>query len=89
MPTTDTTENGLETLIVGSLVGDAKYVQGDAKEYDREHALDWPKLLGFLKATQPTAVAALNLDTDSPKQMKFSHSPRGRDFAPRRGGCVT
>ena len=71
MSGTDTSEKGLEALIVDSLVGAANYVQGDAKDYDREHALDWPKLLGFLKATQPTVVAALELDTESPKRTKF------------------
>jgi len=42
MPT-DTTEKGLESLIVDSLVNEAGYVQGDPKDYDRPHAVD----LGF------------------------------------------
>jgi len=71
MPTTDTTEKGLEALIVESLVDDAKYVAGNSKDYDREHAVDWPKLLDFLKATQPAVVTALELDADSPKRTKF------------------
>jgi type I restriction enzyme R subunit len=71
MPTTDTTEKGLESLIVESLIGEAGYVQGGPKDFDREHAIDWPKMLAFLKATQPKAVAALDLDTESPKRTKF------------------
>ena len=37
MPTTDTSEKGLETLIVESLTTDAHYAQGDPKDYDRDH----------------------------------------------------
>lgn len=68
---TDTSERGLEALIVESLVNDAGYVRGDPADFDREHAIDWPKFLAFLKATQPEAVAKLELDTDSPKRTKF------------------
>jgi len=71
MPATDTSEAGLESLICRVLTAESGYSSGDAKDYDREHALDWPKLLGFLKATQPAVVAALDLDTDSPKRTKF------------------
>jgi type I restriction enzyme R subunit len=68
---TDTSEKGLETLIVESLVSDAGYTRGNAADFDREHGVDWPTLLGFLKATQPEKVAKLDLDTDSPKRTKF------------------
>lgn len=68
---TDTSEKGLETLIVDALVHDAGYVQGDPKSFDREHCIDWPTLLGFLKDTQPIKVAKLDLDTDGPKRTKF------------------
>ncbi len=50
MPT-DTTEKGLETLIVDSLVNGAGYERGDPKEYDQGHAVDLAKLLAFLRAT--------------------------------------
>ena len=46
MPT-DTSEHGLESLIVASLVKEAGYQQGNPEDYDREHAVDWPKLLSF------------------------------------------
>lgn len=68
---TDTSEKGLEALIVESLVAEAQYIQGDPKDYDREHALDWLRLLAFLKTTQPKVVAALDLESDSPKRTKF------------------
>ncbi|MCX5690274.1 MAG: hypothetical protein NTV94_10925, partial [Planctomycetota bacterium] len=65
-PTTDTTEKGLESLIVQSLVNEAGYVLGDAADFDRDHSVDWPKLLGFFQATQPEKVAKLDLDVDGP-----------------------
>jgi hypothetical protein len=51
MPT-DTTEKGLESLIVGALTGDQGYVSGDPKDYDQDHGVDLAKLLTFLEATQ-------------------------------------
>jgi len=50
---TDTSEKGLEALIVESLVSEAGYVPGKPGDFDREHGVDWPTLLGFLQATQP------------------------------------
>ena len=46
MPTTDTTEKGLESLIVESLTTGAGYVPGFPKDYDRDHALDGQRGLG-------------------------------------------
>ncbi|MBX3387748.1 MAG: type I restriction endonuclease subunit R [Phycisphaeraceae bacterium] len=73
--TTDTSERGLESLIVDSLVNDAGYARGNAADFDREHCVDWPTLLGFLKATQPEKVAKLDLDAGGdgggPKRTKF------------------
>jgi type I restriction enzyme R subunit len=71
MPTTDTSERGLESLIVRSLVEEAHYVQGDPEDYDRDHAVDLVQLLGFLSATQASAVAALRLDEDGPRRQQF------------------
>src|SRR5262249_10286204 len=47
---TDTSERGLEALIVTSLIEEAGYVEGDPSDYDREHAVDIAKLLTFLQA---------------------------------------
>lgn len=77
MPTTDTTEKGLETLIVESLVHDAGYVHGRSEDFDRDHAVDLAKLIAFVKATQPDAADALGLDEDVPKRLQFLHRLQG------------
>ena len=71
MPRTDTSEKGLESVIVASLVAEAKYAQGTSTDYDREHAVDLAKLLGFLRDTQPSVVELLALDQDGPKRTQF------------------
>lgn len=75
--TTDTSEKGLESLIVASLVQSAGYVQGDSKDYDREYAVDLPKLLQFLAATQPDAYAQLGIAESGPKRTQFLHRLQG------------
>jgi type I restriction enzyme R subunit len=77
MKPTDTTEKGLESLIVASLVEQAGYVQGDPQDYDREHAVDLAKLRQFLAATQPHAYEALGLDAEGPKRTQFLHRLQG------------
>src|SRR5690625_2940096 len=97
MPTTDTTEAGLEALVVRSLVGvrsdsvttggtgreqrpvyaGAGYVQGDPKDFDRDHAVDLAKLLGFLKATQPDVIERFDLEQDGPERLKFLNRLQG------------
>jgi type I restriction enzyme R subunit len=92
MPTTDTSEKGLESLIVAALTGKSasdttgatsamrdapsayggvRYVQGDPRDYDRDHAVDLVKLLDFLRATQPEVAGQLGLAEDSPRRTKF------------------
>lgn len=58
MTHTDTSEAGLEALIIRSLVEEAQYFQGNPEDYDRDHAVDLAKLTVFLTATQPQAAAA-------------------------------
>jgi type I restriction enzyme R subunit len=70
-------EKGLEALIVYSLVDEAKYVPGDPKEYDREHAVDSAKLMEFLNATQPEAVERLGIGSDGPNRQKFLNRLQG------------
>jgi type I restriction enzyme R subunit len=70
MPT-DTSEKGIETLIVDSLVNEAGYVPGSNEDYSREHVIDLAKLRGFLEATQPDTAEALALDQDCPKRTQF------------------
>jgi len=77
MKPTDTSEKGLESIIVASLVEDAGYVQGDPQDYDREHAVDLAKLLQFLAATQSDAYEALGIDEEGSKRTQFLHRLQG------------
>lgn len=77
MKPTDTSEKGLESIIVASLVDEAGYVQGDPQDYDREHAVDLAKLLQFLAATQPDTYEALGIDEEGPKRTQFLHRLQG------------
>ena len=77
MKPTDTSEKGLESIIVASLVEEAGYVQGDPQDYDREHAVDLAKLLQFLAATQPDGYKALGIDEEGPKRTQFLHRLQG------------
>ncbi len=80
--TTDTSEKGLESLIVRSLIDEAGYAAGDPRDYDRDHAVDLAKLLVFLIATQPETVETLGIGTDGPQRVKFLHRLQG-DIAKR------
>jgi type I restriction enzyme R subunit len=73
MGTTDTSEKGLETIIVNSLLNEAGYQQGNPKDYDREHALDLAKLLAFLSETQPKVYESLGLAENGPRRLQFLH----------------
>ena len=77
MKTTDTSEKGLESLIVASLVNEAGYVEGDPKDYDREHAVDSVRLFEFLSATQEEVVRELGISSAGPKRTQFLHRIQG------------
>jgi len=77
MVTTDTTEKGLEALIVRDLCAGGGYVQGNPADYNRDVALDVPKLLAFLQTTQPTVVSALELASEGIKRTQFLHRIQG------------
>jgi len=77
MPTTDTSEKGLETLIVESLVNEAGYVQGENSEYDRNHAVDLAQLTAFIHEIQSASAEALELAVDGPKRLQFLHRLQG------------
>src|SRR5262245_54920163 len=77
MPTTDTSEMGLEALIAASLVQDSGYILSDPNDYDRDHAVDLSKLLDFLQTTQPMIVESLDIAKDGPQRQKFLHRLQG------------
>ena len=77
MVTTDTSEKGLESLIVRSLIDEADYASGHPKDYDRDYGIDLTKLLAFLNATQPETVGMLGIDADGPKRLTFLHRLQG------------
>ena len=74
---TDTSEKGLESLIVRSLIDEAGYAVGDPKDFDRDRAVDLAKLLTFLNATQRDTVEALGIGEDGPKRVQFLHRLQG------------
>ena len=67
---TDTSEKGLESLIIAGMTF-AGWIQGDPKQYDREFAVDLVQLTGFVTATQPELVDHLDLPHASPARRKF------------------
>ncbi|MCL4554797.1 MAG: type I restriction endonuclease, partial [Actinobacteria bacterium] len=68
--TTDTTEKGLESLIVAGMTA-AGWLPGDSTAYDREYCVDLAQLAAFLQATQPDATDSLDLGADGPTRRKF------------------
>jgi type I restriction enzyme R subunit len=67
---TDTSEKGLESLIVADLVASG-WIPGDPQDYDREYAVDLAQLRAFLAATQPPLIEAFDLDQPGPTRQKF------------------
>ena len=51
--------------------GGAGWICRAAEDYDRDHAVDLAKLLGFLRATQPKVYEQLGLASDGPPRLKF------------------
>ena len=77
MSPTDTSEKGLESIIVNSLIIEAGFQQGTSTEYDRDHAIDIAKLIAFIRETQPKAFESLPFDTENPRRTKFLHRLQG------------
>jgi len=76
MKPTDTSERGLESLIVQHLTAHG-YVLGNAKDYQADVALDAVQLLAFLQVTQPEAVKTLQLAQDGMPRTQFLHRLQG------------
>lgn len=84
---TDTSERGLEDLIVlaltagrkagggvddaAGLYGSGGWILGDWHDYEREYAVDLVQLSEFLQSTQPKAAEAAQLGEDGPARRKF------------------
>ncbi len=73
----DTSEKGLETLIVRELCTTGGYVQGQASDYNRDVAVDVAQLLAFLQATQPQVVETLELALPGIQRSQFLHRIQG------------
>jgi type I restriction enzyme R subunit len=67
---TDTSERGLETLIVKEMT-DRGWLAGDPADFNREYAIDLKQLTAFLNSTQPDICEPLDLGNDSPARQKF------------------
>jgi len=77
MKFSDTSEAGLETTIVKSLIEEAGYQAGNPQDYDRTHAVDLAKLTAFIQGTQPQVAQRLSLEVESPKRTQFLHRLQG------------
>jgi type I restriction enzyme R subunit len=77
LPVSDTSEKGLEAMIIGSLVDESGYVQSEPEDYDRDHAVDVVQLFTFLQATQPKTVEMLGIGVDGPRRVQFLHRLQG------------
>ena len=68
--TTDTSEKGLESLIVAGMLANG-WTAGDAKQYDRSNCVDLTQLRHFIEATQPHIAEAMELATATPTRRQF------------------
>jgi type I restriction enzyme R subunit len=66
---TDTSEKGLESVIVDGLVANG-WIQGDNAGFLTSYAIDVEQLRAFLAATQPDLIDALDLDHESTTRHK-------------------
>ncbi|MDP8265668.1 MAG: type I restriction endonuclease, partial [Candidatus Aceula meridiana] len=74
---TDTSEKGLETIIVESLKNDAGYIQGSNEDYDRDHSIDLKMMIAFLSDTQQKSVETLHLKEEGSSRTQFLHRLQG------------
>jgi type I restriction enzyme R subunit len=69
--TSDTSERGLEELIVRDMTEKAGgWIEGKAADYDREFCVDLAQLATFLHSTQPDVAESMDLAEDSPTRRK-------------------
>src|SRR5437879_485309 len=67
---TDTSEYGLESLIVRDMTSRG-WIAGTPQGYEREYGVDLMQLHSFLLATQKGTAEALDLTEDTPTRRKF------------------
>lgn len=75
--TTNTWENGLETLIVKWLVKHNGYEEGANSDYSKEYALDETRLFRFLEETQPDEMEKLGVRKSHQKYIQFINRLQG------------
>lgn len=66
----DTSESGLESLIVRGLLT-KDWLAGGSPSYDRGYCVDLEHLLAFVLATQPKLAEVFDLANDSPTRRQF------------------
>lgn len=71
MMTTNTRENGFETLIVDWLTNQNKYEQGKNDDYNKDYAVDEVRLFRFLMDTQADKMAQLHIMDSALEKSKF------------------
>ena len=70
MNVADTSEKGLEALIVKDLLT-LGWLAGNPKHYEREYCIDLAQFTAFLQVTQPELVETFDLGNASPKRHQF------------------
>lgn len=75
--TTNTWENGFETLIVKWLVEHNGYEEGTNDDYNKEYAIDETRLFRFLEDTQPEEMEKLGVRRSHQKYVQFLNRLQG------------
>lgn len=75
--TTNTWENGFETLIVKWLVENNGYEEGSNDDYNKEYAIDETRLFRFLEDTQPEEMEKLGIRRSHQKYVQFLNRLQG------------
>ena len=73
----DTSEKGLEALIVKCLVEQNGYEEGTNTDYNKEYAVDETRLFRFLQDTQPTQMEKLGVFQSDQKKRQFLNRLQG------------
>lgn len=74
---TNTKESGLEALIVKWLVEQNGYEEGTNADYNKEYAIDEPRLFRFLQDTQPSQMGKLGVFQSKQKKRQFLNRLQG------------